>query len=1076
MIMRKNCCQLLLLAALAVPSALWAQNGSIKGKLVDAATKQPIAGASIQVKGTRKTTTTAPDGSFVIDASPSDQVLVSSVGYEGNSFPVKGELLNLEVAQSVKQLSDVVVTALGIKKETKRLGYSVQEVKGAELVKAREPNPLNGLVGKVAGLTVGISPELLGPPALLLRGSNITLFVVDGVPITSDTWNIAPDDIESFTVLKGPSAAALYGYRGQNGAIIINTKKGSARKGTTVEFNTSLMAEHGFVAIPEVQDEYGPGDHGRYSFVDGRGGGLNDGDYDVWGPRFEGQLIPQYDSPVDPVTGVRQGTPWVARGKDNLKRFIETGLLSTTNLAVSNSTDRSDLRFSVSHTYQKGIVPNTRLNSTSFNLSNTVRFTNRLKFESNINYNRQYTNNFPDVLYGPNSIIYNMITWGGADWDVRGMRNYWQPGKEGVQSIYAEYQRYHNPYFMTYEWTRGHYKNDIYGYANLTYKLRNNLELMARTSVTTFDVFRNEKMPFSAHPYGREEGRGDYREDRRSLFENNTEALLSYTNNGKILPGLDIRASAGGNIRNWNYRSSFATTDYLNVPNVYNFSNSANPVKVYNFDADMRVLSVYAFADISYRNWLNLSLTGRQDQLSTLPSDNNRFFYPSASLSSVVSDYVKMPAFISMLKLKGSVANVKGGLTAANRGPAAYPLGYGTPYITSYEGPTYENSPAYTTPLVYNNSPAAYYTNTLNNRDLQPFSRTNYEGGVDMRFMRNRLGLDLTYFVYNDGPGIFNRQVSQTTGYNNAIVNGIETQRKGWEVSLTGNMHRARDRNALNWDVLVNWSTYKEVLTSIYPGVTSLPTNYFVGDNSGNRFVNVGDRVDAIYATAFARTADGQLINDAGGRPIVLPKGQFLGYGNPDWVWGVNNKFSWKNFGLSFQFDGRVGGEIVNQIERQTFRGGRNIETVQGKMGEARYQDYLGVKSWVGEGVVASGALQFDPVTGVITNLKDLAFSPNTTQTFLQDWISRYYGTYEASLISKTFAKLREVTLTYNIPTSVLGGRVFKSGSVSVVGRNLLYFSKAKDIDLDQYPGAAAYSTLQTPTTRRYGMNLNLVF
>jgi TonB-linked SusC/RagA family outer membrane protein len=1045
----------------------------VKGK-IENETGSPLQGATIQVKGKAAAqTTTAKDGSFSIAANASDILLISYVGYEPIEV-TSGAANTIVLKSDSRNMNEVVVTALGIKKETRRLGYSVQEVKGAELIKAREPNALNGLVGKVAGLTVGISSELLGRPALLLRGSNIGFFVVDGVPINSDTWNVNPDDIESVTVLKGPTASALYGYRGQNGAIAITTKKGR-RNGTSIEFNSSTMFERGFVAIPRVQDEYGPGDHGRYAFVDGKGGGLNDGDYDVWGPKFEGQMIPQYDSPIDPATGQRTATPWLARGKHNLQRFLETGLLSTNNIAVSTSTEKSDLRFSLSHTYQKGIVPNTRLNSSFFNLSNTVRFTDRLKFESNINYNRQYTDNVPDVIYGPNSVIYNMTLWGGADWDVRQMRNYWQPGKEGVQSIYAEYQRYHNPYFMSYEWLRGHYKNDLYGYASLSYKILNNLELMGRTSVTTYDLTRNEKMPFSAHPYGREEGRGDYREDKRSMFENNTEMLLSYTNNNQLFDGFGVKASVGGNIRNWNYRSSFTTTDYLNVPGVYNFANSRNPVKVYNFDADMRVLSAYGFVDLNYRSYINLSVTGRTDKLSTLPQGNNTYFYPSASVSTIVSDYVPMPRAISMLKLKGSVANVKGGLTQAYSTGAAYPLGYGQPYSTVYEGPTYQNSAVYTTPLLYNNQPGAFYTNQINNPELRPFSRTSYEGGAEIRFLKNRLGFDATYFIYNDGPGIFSRDVSQTTGYTSALVNGIETQRKGWEISLTGNV--LRNANGLNWDVLANWSTFKEELVSIYEGVNQLSSRYFIGDNRGDRFNQIGERVDAIYGGAFARTPEGQLINDAGGRPIALPKGQLLGYANPDWVWAVNNKFSYKNIGLSFQFDGRVGGELVNYVQRQTFRGGRHIATVQGAMGEARYQDYKGVKSWVGEGVVvSSGTIQYDPVTGQITNYKDLQFAPNTTKTYLQDYISRYYQQEEFNIVSKTFSKLREVTLSYNLPVQALRLNFVKQASLSFVGRNLLYFSKVKDIDLDQYPGGAAYSTLQTPTTRRYGVNLNVTF
>ena len=1076
---------LVLMLGLFLPGVLLAQQ-LISGKVIASSDEKPVPSVTVTIKGTRSGTSTGIDGVFSIRAKTNDVLVFSGVGVQSKEVAVGDRsTIIVPVDLDPKTMNEVLVTALGIKKESKRVGYAIQEVKGQDIIKAREPNPVNGLVGKVAGLTVAPSAELLGVPGVVLRGSDIRrgqlpLFVVDGVPISSDTYNFSPDDVESYSILKGPSASALYGYRGQNGAIIINTKKGSKdKRGYSVEWNSSFMVDDGFNAIPKVQDEYGPGDHGKYAFVDGKGGGLNDGDYDVWGPKFEGQLIPQYDSPVDPATGIRQGTPWIARGKDNLTRFLQPGVLSTNNIAVSSSTEKADTRFSMSYNYNGGIVPNTKLNTTNFNLANTVRFSPKLTFESNINYSRQFTENYPDVVYGPNSIIYNMIIWGAADWDVNdpAIKGIWQPGKEGVQSLYAEYQRYHNPWFMVKEWPRGHYKNDIYGYATLTYKILPSLEVMGRTAVTMYDVLRTEKMPFSAHPYGREEGRGDYREDRRQLFENNTDLLLTFTNKGSWVKGLDVRVSGGGNIRSFRYSSNYSTTDYLNVPEVYNFSNSRNPVKVYNFDSRMQVLSAYGFADLSYKNILNLSLTGRWDKISTLPQGNNLYFYPSASLSSVISEYVELPNFISFLKLKGSVANVKGGLTSPTRGPAAYPIGYGTPYVSPYDGPTYENTAAYSTPLVYNNQPAAYYSNTISNPSLKPFSRTNYEAGVDVRFLGNRLALDVTYFMYKDGPGIFQRDVSEATGYVKEIVNGIETKRSGWEVSLTGTAIRAKEKGGFSWDVMVNWSTYKETLAAIYNGQTQLPSNFFIGDNRGDRFIKIGDRVDAIYGAAFHRDPNGALINDAGGRPFALPRGQFLGYANPDWVWGINNRFSYKNFQLSFQFDGRVGGSIVNYIQRQTYRGGRHIGTVEGAMGEARYQDYLGNKSWVGEGVVVTNGAPFQyDETGNITNYKDLAFGPNTTKQFLQDYISRYYAAEESNMVSKSFAKLREVIVGYNFPSSMLGKGFVRQLNISLVARNLLYFSKTKDIDLDQYPGFAAYSTLQTPTTKRYGVNINVTF
>jgi len=1069
LIFMKKCNPLLVKALLClfcfIQTFVNAQVPLVTGRVVNGANGQPVEAATVSVQNAKAMAITNTDGRFSINAAQGDVLVISYVGFENFTIPVTGKFLTVELSSSANELNEVVVTALGIKKETKKLGYAVQEVKGSDIIKAREPNPINSLVGKVAGLTVGASSEMLQGPALLLRGQSVGLFVVDGVPINSDTWNISPDDIETFTVLKGATAAALYGFRGINGAIMITTKRGTKdKRGYSIDFNSSTMVDNGFNAIPKVQDQYGPGDHGKYGFVDGRGSGTNDADYDVWGPKFEGQLIPQYDSPVDPVTGVRSGTPWVARGKNNLTRFLEPGLLSTNNLAVSAKTDKYDLRFSMSHTYQKAIVPNMKLNISNFNISAGYNFSDKLRLESYLNYNRQYSPNFPDVNYGPNSLIYNIIIWGGADWNIDDMKNYWQPGKEGVQSIYAEYTRYHNPYFVVNEWLRGHYKTDINGNLKLSYKIAKNLDAFVRTQVTTYDLFRNEKLPYSAHPYGREEGKGDYREDKRTLFENNTDLLVTYQKN-RIASFIDLKASVGGNIRSFRYNSSFVTTDYLNVPGLYTFANSRNPLRANNFQSQMIVLSTYGYADVSFSKYANLSVTGRVDKISTLPKDNQTFFYPSVSLSTVLSDYLNLPKAIDLLKVRGSYANVKGGLTTGSIGAtpqASYPIGYGFEYYSSYDGPTYENSNVYSTPIVYSNQVGAYYTDVLANPNLQPFSNTTYETGFDVRLLK-RFGLGVTYYVSQLGPQIFNLNRSSSSGYNAYKENGITRQIKGWEV--TGNATVIKSKK-FNWNVLANWSQYKDVLKEIYPGISQL-----------SNFLTIGSRYDQLVGTAFVKTPDGQIVNDAGGRPIRNPVRQLLGYTNPDWIWSFISNMSYKNFRFGFQFDGRVGGNFINYIQQQTYRGGRNIATVEGKMGDARYQDYIGKKSWVGEGVVINNGvkLTYDAL-GNVTNYADLKYGANTTATFLQDYLSFYYNTNEANLISKTFAKLREVTVTYNLPATVLGQTFMKEASISLVGRNLLYFSKHKDVDLDQYAGSEGRSTLQTPTTKRYGVNLNITF
>ncbi|HYG18863.1 MAG TPA: SusC/RagA family TonB-linked outer membrane protein, partial [Ohtaekwangia sp.] len=816
---RKLCALMLCYFAVA---ASYAQT-TVSGNVTSGEDLSPLPGVNIIVKGTLKGTISDAGGHYSIDVPDGESTLVFSfVGYQTQEVPLAGRTtVDIVLGTDARQLSEIVVTALGIEKDKSQLGYAVQDIKGEDLIRARDPNPMNNLAGKVAGLTVAASPELLGRPNLLLRG-RAPLFVVDGVPIQSDTWNISPDDIETYTVLKGPAASALYGSRGQNGAIQITTKRGTKdKRGFAVEFNSSNMIENGFLAIPKVQDEYGPGDHGRYAFGDGRGAGLYDSDYDVWGPKFEGQLIPQYDGVVDPnndytttfpsgatYTGNVVPTPWTARGKDNLKRFLQPGLLTANNLSVSSVGEHHDLRFSTSYSYQEGIVPNTQLNSNNFNIAAGIDLSSKVRFESAINYNYQYTDNIPDVEYGPNSLIYNMILWGGADWSVDDMKDYWQEGKEGIQQIYADYTRYNNPWFIAKEWLRGHKKTDIYGYMALKWQVTGWLELAGRTQVNSYDIFRDEKFPYSATSYGREQAKGDYREDKRTLLENNTDVMLTLNKN--VTPDLSLKASVGANLRTFTYRSNYSMTDYLNVPGWYNLANSLNPVKTYNFYAPMQVVSGYGYADLSFRHFLNLSLTGRVDKHSTLPAKNNTYFYPSASLSAVLSDIVEMPAAISYLKVRGSYANVGSALTSATIGPipavnlTGNPLGYGSVYQSPYDGPTYVNAPVYSTSLLYNNQPAAFYTNTITNPDLEPSFSSAWETGAETKLWGGRLGLDVTYFESVDGPGIYNLPISEAAGYTNALVNGIKTKRRGIEVVLDANP--VQHAEGLNWNVMVNWS------------------------------------------------------------------------------------------------------------------------------------------------------------------------------------------------------------------------------------------------------------------------------
>jgi TonB-linked SusC/RagA family outer membrane protein len=1068
--------------------------------------RQPAAGISVIVKGAAIGTSTARDGSFSLSAKPGDVLLFTGVGFAAVEYPVgnTNDDIQISLNQASRELTEVVVTALGVRKEVKKIGYAVQEVKGEDLVKARDQNPISGLTGKVAGLSVGPSAELLRKPTVILRGNELNLYVVDGIPISSDTWNISPDDIESYSVLKGPAAAALYGSRAQYGAILISTKKGSRKKGWTVELNSTNSVDKGFLAFPRLQDDYGAGENQLYGFGDGKGGGLNDNDYDVWGPKFRGQLIPQYDGEYDPntsftttypggyvYTGHIKPTPYVARGKNNLERFLRPGFQTTNNLSLSTTGDNYNLRFSLSHSYQESIIPNMELNITNFNVYGSYNPSSRLKIEANLNYNRQYTPNFPDVDYGPNSLIYNVGIWTGADWDVESpdIKGIWQPGKVGLQSVFAEYQRYHNPWFMVKEWLRGHYKNDIYGYVSSNYKIDDHLNLNLRTQITTYNLLRTEKMPYSAHPYGREQNQGDYREDRRDLFENNTDVQLNY--NYTVRDFLNLSGFAGASARNFSYNSSFTSTDYLSVPNVYSFSNSLNAIQASSFYSNMRVLSAYASLDASFGKYATLGFTGRIDKSSALPTNHNSYFYPSISLASVISDYIRLPEVVSFLKIRGSFAAIHGdatqptvgvapfntitqfGITPSGNSLYDYPLDYGNNYNSPYGGPDYSLIAVYSTSKPYSSQTAAAYTGNIYDPNITTFQRVNYEEGFDIRFLQNRLGLSATAFQYVDGPQILQNPISTATGFSYYYLNALKTRKTGYEFSVSGAPVRSK---TIRWDVLINWSTYKDTYLELPPGQEKYRT-----------FFAKGDRVDKFYGSAFVKTTDGKVIYDDKGYPLANPVSQYLGNLNADYIWSIYNKLAYKSISIGFQFDGSVGGVTSDYMHNKTMRGGRNIETATGKLGVARDLDdqhagdasYLG--TYVGDGVVVSNgsAINYNSETGEIMNYKDLAFSPNTTPKQVQPWVSAYYNVDEANLMSKSFAKLREVTISYDFPAAWLNRSFIRKLTLSLVGRNLLYFykdSRFKDVDLDQYNYSTSGTALQSPTTRRYGFNVNIVF
>jgi TonB-linked SusC/RagA family outer membrane protein len=1106
---------LTLTIVLLVCGNLFAQNLPVRGIVLDN-NNQPLPGVSVTIKGSTKGTVTGVEGRFTMSVDKGQTLVFSSIGFISQELVVSETYISVTLVPDTKTLNEVVVTALGVKKEFQKLGYSQSQINGDDLTTARDANPLQSMEGKVAGLSIGASDEFFGAPTVVLRGSTDVLYVIDGEPVESDTYDYNPDDIETYTVLKGPNAAALYGFRGINGAIIITTKKGTKdKKGWQIDLNSTLEAEKGFVVEPQAQTQYGRGTNYQYAY----GNQLYDHTQRLpeWGPRFDGVFqTTQFDSPYNPVTGARTPTPWLARGANNFENFVQTGYTSTNSVAVAASGANYDIRLSYGHTYQQGDFPNTKLNIDNFKIAAGYDITPKLRIDGDLNLNLQYSPNIPDVSYGPNSYMYMFKVYGSSDYPIDELKNIYQ-GPQGVPNLvqYAqEYGRENNPWFIADKWLRGRDNQVVNGSLALTYKFTDELNLRLRTALNTYNELNTEQVPSSTNlneylPWYYFGWYGDYRQDQRNLLENNTDLTLNYKKT--FAKNWNLAALAGANERSFRYLSEWATTKDLSIPNVYNLDNSINPILDYNFNSKMQVNSAYYSVDFGYKNYINVNTTGRVDNLSTLPSGSNTFFYPSVSASSVVNDYIKLPEVISFFKLRASYADVKGGLTSPyigtsynavqstalgtgwNSQPVGNLLGYGSELYTPYNGPTYINSNPSAPSTYYNGTPSVSLSNTIANPAIKPFSVKSYEFGTDMKFLGNRLGLNATYFTTTNGPNIIQLSVPPSTTNTNEIINGVTTKKNGFEIELVGSP--LRSQNGLNWDINANYSTYRETLQSVYNGATSIFLN-------GHTY-NIGDRLDAEYGTKFVRDGNGNIIN-SGGIPIQAPSQSngsnygLLGYADPDFAFGITNHFSYHGWNFSFQFDGRVGGKIYDVTEYHSFNGGTAIETATGAYGAARLAEWNStaegtkpaVPAYVGPGVtLVSGTPTYGP-GGVITNLSQLTFARNTTPVLVQSYISSGVGGNfdEAYMESRTFVKLREVDLGYSLPAKVLQGTFIKKASFNLVGRNLLYFAARKDIDNDQYASGFNASnlsitgtdngatTLVSPTARRYGINIHLTF
>ncbi|WP_114782341.1 SusC/RagA family TonB-linked outer membrane protein [Botryobacter ruber] len=1041
--------------------SLLAQSQTITGVVSDSK-GQPLPGVTVVLKGTTVATSTNMEGAYSLTipkALTSQDILsFSFIGYKTSEVAYNGKAtINIKLQVNDHVLSEVVVTALGIEREQKALGYATQTVSSESLNDARSNNFAQALSGKVAGLSL-ISPgsgpvnstriSLRGDNSLNPDGNN-ALIVLDGVPMSSEMTSsgvssaygagsgndvpidfgngiadINPDDIESVTVLKGPSAAALYGSRAANGALIITTKSGSRKqKGIGVTVNTNISIND-VLRWPDFQHEYGQGTENLnkegqpyYSYRASEDGANTGSTSSAYGPKFDGQYYYQYDPTLEGQSAERQlWRPY----KDNVKGFFRTGSTITNSVAVEGGTDKGSARASITHSKNEWIMPNTGFERLTAALSLNYKASDKLRLNSKVNFTHKKSDNLPATGYNNQSISYFMI-FQNPNVDLAWYKPRWKSGKEQVDQIHPFSSYIDNPYVIAYEMTNALNNYSTIGNISATYEFSPKFDLMVRSGVDMSAEDREQRRPFSTANFQY----GYYKEQSIFDYEVNTDALLTYRD--KIGRIVDVRASVGGNMMNRKYKGTNGVVDGLVIPGVYKLSNGISTPMMTTRHLNKRVNSLYALASFSYDDKVFVDVTGRNDWSSTLPMQNNSFFYPSISSSFILTDLLSLPTQVSFAKLRLSAAQV-----GNDTDPYKTRKYYGqSDFAGSGSVPT-----------------------TLHNVNFKPEITTSYEAGLEYMLYNGRIGMDITLYKSFTRNQILDVPLDPTTGYSRAVMNAGKVCNQGIELVLNV---KPIDNRFFKWKSSVVWSKNDNKVLELAEGMDD---QQIIGSGGQATIIaKVGGTTGDIYGYGFVRSPDGQIVYDAAGLPAYPDETMYIGNAYADWKGGFSNEFSYKNFRFNFLLDGQYGGIIYSQTHHKMSEQGKLKHTLMG-----REEGYI-----IGEGVVDNG---------------DGTYSPNTKKVSPLQYYKRYYrrANVESNSFDASYLKLREMRLEYNLPKSLLTKAKFLQGaSVALYGRDLAMLADFPIFD----PETAALngSTIlpgveigQMPTPRTYGMNVTLKF
>lgn len=1059
-----------------------AQVTTVRGIVTTEEDGEPVIGASVIVKGTSLGTVTDVNGRFELNGLPpsATRLLISYISLMAKEVAIAPQV-SVTLKSDTHLLDEVVVTALGISREKKALGYTAQEVKQNALVQGKDNNLLNSLSGKIAGVRITNTQGDVGSSRIVIRGEtsiageNQPLFIVDGIPVDNSQLNarssgrdfknaiadLNPEDIKTLTVLKGPNAAALYGARAAHGAIVITTKGGDKRqKGIGITLHSSTQVS--FVAtLPEFQNLFGQGAGGRFSYVDGKGAGVNDGVDESWGPRLDiGLLIPQFDSPLD-ADGNRVATPWVSH-PNNVRDYFRMGISTNSGISVARGDDKYQFRVGYNYEKQVSIVPDAGTNKTNISLNTDYHLAKWIVVGATANY----------IVYTAPSLPGSATPSGSNVRSNSPMLQFlWFGRQVDTNSLKADYTRnwnssyYDNPFWSASYNTQSQERHRLIGDLHAEFRLTDGLNVRFRTSTDWYNDRRKSKVKWGSagagSPYG------SYAEDAYTVKENNTEVLATYIKQLNKNWGID--ALLGFNVRNKQYENNYQAAPRLAVADLYTLTNSRDPLISSNDFYRLRQYGLYGSIQLDYRRWAFLNITGRNDWSSTLPVDNNSYFYPSVTASVLLSEaFGWRSKAVNYLKIRGGWSQV---------GADANP---------------YQLATVFTSETAFNGNPLQSSSTIGMNPNLKPEKTSSIEAGFEAAFWDNRLYLDFTYYKTDSRNQILKLATTAASGYTSQVRNAGHIRNRGYEIQLGA--VPIQTSKGFRWNLDLNYGANSSKVVKLDD--EGLITSYQLYSSGIQILASVGEAYGTLFGTSYVRDANGNVVVDANGLPKISTTNKTLGKFTPDWTGGISNTFSYRSLSLSFLIDASVGGSIFSNTNKTGKYTGVLANTLSGRDAEHGglwyYTDAMGNNVRLPESPsysVSSDGLYYAQVNGQSTRVYQDGImvegvtesgSKNEEVVSAEKYYHRIYSIAEANVYDASYVKLREVALSYRLPRLWTQKLHLQEASVTLTGRNLwTIYKSVPNIDPESAlttgnaQGVEAYSL---PTTRSFGVNLSVKF